>query len=223
MLTKCDVCIDFSKREYDLPFYNDPRDTAATGIMWFCSEACRYVYFSGAAQDVFCCVCCNRYTITLYEYNEFGDGERTCILCYGRQVLKSGQPLSDFDESHGISRRCSHRLPSNHWIPSTEITLAGYTCIRMTVRNDRDAAAVARGILERNLGACVILRNIAEAAGIAVLARPSLQRARDAAVTMCVAWRFDKGSTIGRLPRDVLGLLVKAVWATRFEGAWLNI
>jgi hypothetical protein len=223
MLTQCDGCIELASREYDTPFYNDPRDTAATGIMWFCSEACRYVYFSGAAQNVFCCVCCNRYIITLYEYNEFGDGERTCILCYGRRILKSGQPLSDFDESHGISRRCSHRLPSNHWIPSTEITLAGYTCIRMTARNDRDAAAVASGILERNLGACVVLQDIPKVAGIAILARPSPQRTRVAILTLCAGWCFDKGSAIGRLPRDVLGLLAKAVWATRFDKAWLNV
>jgi hypothetical protein len=54
-----------------------------------------------------------------------------------------------------------------------------------------------------------------------IYARPNGKRARAAALLLCAAHRFDRGSTLAPLTRDAVRLLAQAVCATRFDIAWL--
>jgi hypothetical protein len=121
-------------------------------------------------------------------------------------------------------------MPDDKWVSDFDFTAANYTRVAV-VRTSFEINAHAIYMFEHNKGVAVIAQTVDVAQGmgatqtgntVAIYARPSPECARAAVVTMCAAWRYRKGSTLGRLPRDVLGLLVQAVWDTRFDRAWLH-
>jgi DNA-directed RNA polymerase subunit RPC12/RpoP len=215
MLTECDNCAGFSICEYNVPFYRDPRHTAPDGIRWFCSPECKRVYFKSSAERVFECADCNRVYTDEFRWTV------VCPPCYGRRLLKTGQPPADFEDLFYHAH-----MPSNRWISDAEIAAAGYTRVATICNHLMEINALAKHTLACNVGAAILAQPItAKATGnnVVVYARPSPRRAQSAILTLYTGWRFDKGSTLGRLPRDLIGLLATAIWATRVDKAWLNV
>jgi hypothetical protein len=54
-----------------------------------------------------------------------------------------------------------------------------------------------------------------------IYVRPNGKRARVVALLLCAAHRFDNGSALASLPRDVVRLLAQAVRDTCFDQEWL--
>jgi hypothetical protein len=212
----CWECRAPANREFDVPVYWDPAQAVTKSVFCFCSLTCKQFY-CGPRNNLFYCIDCKRHIIGKCHGRRLDINKpelHACLCCYGRRILKSGQPHDDFI-GHILVK-----MPDNKWISGTEIMLAGYTCIATTFQIG-DIVQVAVNAIARNLDICLFFRDIPISPETALFARPSPQRARSAILTLCAGWHFDKDSAIGRLPRDVLGLLVQAVWTMRFDGAWL--
>lgn len=222
----CCICSEPALLRFDTVALAKAGDSSSACFADFCSHECvTHSYNCGQWSGVFECPMCKQHVFAAdpktRASNWFWKSNASCCLaCYTAKTLRCGQTLNGVLEGDHLVN--DSRLSG--WLRPDVLTAAGYRIQKMP-----DAGSMIFTVerLLENMAAHVIFIEFsgafipADRPPPTVYARPNGKRARAAALLLCAAHRFDMGSVLASLPRDVVRLLAQTAWGTRFDPKWL--